>query len=52
VSAAIAGAVVAPRTLQAQLSTARRIGPIASSPRTPITDAFWQALVTDLQERE
>jgi len=49
-SAAIAGLIAAPAAIEAQQAAGRRIGFIANSPRTPITDAFWDAFVSGLQD--
>ena len=47
-----AGHARAPFAAEAQQTpTLRRIGFIATAPRTPVTDAFWDALVAGLRER-
>src|SRR5262249_47503500 len=50
VSAALAGVLLAPRAGAAQQTAIRRIGWIASAPRTAVTDAFWDALVKGLRD--
>jgi putative ABC transport system substrate-binding protein len=42
--------LAAPLAAEGQQTVARRIGFIANSPRTPVTDSFWEALLAGLQE--
>jgi putative ABC transport system substrate-binding protein len=49
VAATLAGLFITPRAAQAQPAI-RRIGLIANVPRTPVTDALWDALITGLRE--
>jgi ABC-type uncharacterized transport system substrate-binding protein len=47
----LAGALAAPLCGQGQQAVGRQIAFIAGTPRTPVTDSFWEAFVAGLQEK-
>jgi putative ABC transport system substrate-binding protein len=47
----LGGALAAPLYGQGQQAVGRQIAFIASTPRTPVTDSFWEAFVAGLQEK-